>query len=72
MQVRLIVCGHITPAKNAERILQVSFPKIISGCIGDAAQPRSEWRQWRQIVGLLDALLPTVGEAFAMCARKRV
>jgi hypothetical protein len=26
--------------------------EIISGCIGDAAQPRSEWRQWRQIVGL--------------------
>ena len=55
MQVRLIVCGHITPAKNAERILQVSFPKIISGRIGDAAQPRSEWRQWRQNVGLLGA-----------------
>src|SRR5690242_3453928 len=33
----------------------VSFPKIISGRIGDAVQPRSEWRQWRQIVGLLDA-----------------
>jgi hypothetical protein len=33
----------------------LSFPKIISGCIGDAAQPRSEWRQWRQIVGLLGA-----------------
>src|ERR1019366_6167 len=23
----------------------LSFPKIISGCIGDAAQPRSEWRR---------------------------
>jgi hypothetical protein len=23
----------------------VCFPKIISGCIGDAAQPRSEWRR---------------------------
>src|ERR1039458_4869721 len=31
------------------------LPKIISGRIGDAAQPRSEWRQWRQIVGRLDA-----------------
>jgi hypothetical protein len=37
----------------------LSFPKIISGCIGDAAQPGSEWRQWRQIVGLLDAIQPT-------------
>jgi hypothetical protein len=36
----------------------LSFPKIISGRIGDAAQPRSKWRQWRQIVGRLDA---TVG-----------
>jgi hypothetical protein len=34
----------------------LSFPKIISGRIGDAVQPRSEWRQWRQIVGLLDAM----------------
>jgi hypothetical protein len=33
----------------------LSFPKIISGRIGDVAQPRSEWRQWRQIVGLLGA-----------------
>ena len=32
----------------------VSFPKIISGRIGGAVQPGSEWRQWRQIVGLLD------------------
>jgi len=31
------------------------LPKITSGCIGDAAQPSSEWRQWRQIVGRLDA-----------------
>src|SRR5450759_700599 len=23
----------------------LSFPKTISGCIGDAAQPRSEWRR---------------------------
>src|SRR5664280_2484717 len=37
------------------RATWLSFPKIISGRIGDAAQPRSEWRQWRQIVGLLDA-----------------
>jgi hypothetical protein len=28
----------------------LSFPKIISGRIGDAVQPRSEWRRW-----LLDA-----------------
>jgi heme/copper-type cytochrome/quinol oxidase subunit 1 len=33
----------------------LSFPKIISGRIGGAVQPGSEWRQWRQIVGLLDA-----------------
>jgi hypothetical protein len=33
----------------------LSLPKIISGRICDAAQPRSELRQWRQIVGLLDA-----------------
>ena len=32
----------------------LSFPKIISGRIGDAAQPRSEWRQWCPIVGLFD------------------
>src|ERR1019366_7208993 len=35
--------------------LRLFFPKFISGRIGDAAQPRSEWRQWRQIVGRLDA-----------------
>ena len=33
----------------------LSFPKIISGRIGDVTQPRREWRQWRQIVGRLDA-----------------
>jgi 8-oxo-dGTP pyrophosphatase MutT (NUDIX family) len=33
----------------------LSFPKIISEHIGGAVQPGSEWRQWRQIVGLLDA-----------------
>src|SRR5450756_169190 len=33
----------------------LSFPKIISGRICDAAQPRSELRQWRQTVGRLDA-----------------
>jgi hypothetical protein len=27
------------------QLWQVSFPKIISGCIYDAAQPRWEWRQ---------------------------
>jgi hypothetical protein len=31
----------------------VSFPKIISGRIGGAVQPGSEWRQWRQIVGTI-------------------
>ena len=30
----------------------LSFPKIISERIGDAAQPRSERRQWCQIAGL--------------------
>ncbi len=34
---------------------EVSFPKIISGYIGDAAQPRLEWLRWRQTVGQLDA-----------------
>ncbi len=33
----------------------LSFPKIISGHIGGAVQPGSEWRGWRQSVGLLDA-----------------
>src|SRR5450830_1079010 len=33
----------------------LSFPKIISERIGDSAQPRSEWRQWCQTVGLLGA-----------------
>jgi len=32
----------------------VSFPKIISGRIDGAVQPGSGWRQWRQIVELLD------------------
>ena len=49
--------------KQEKRVLLVanryrtdlSFPKIISGRIGGAVQPGSEWRQWRQIVGLLDA-----------------
>jgi ketosteroid isomerase-like protein len=36
------------------RPIVLSFPKIISGRIGDAAEPRSEWRQWRQIVGRLE------------------
>ena len=35
--------------------LSLSFPKIISGRIGDAAQPRLEWRLWRQLVGRLVA-----------------
>ncbi len=51
------------PAKTRENVyafavscgaFQLSFPKIISGRIGGAVQPGSEWRQWRQIVGLLD------------------
>jgi hypothetical protein len=37
------------------QVVGLSFPKIISGRIGDAAQPGSEWRKWRQIVGPLDA-----------------
>src|SRR5262249_30392631 len=35
--------------------LYLSFPKIISGCIGDVALPRQESRQRHQTVGLLDA-----------------
>ena len=33
----------------------LSFPKIISGRIGGAVPPESEWRGWRQSVGPLDA-----------------
>jgi len=33
----------------------LSFPKIISGRIDDAARPRWEWRQWPRTVGLYDA-----------------
>ena len=44
-----------TNMPNPQLADYLSFPKIISGRIGDAVQPRSEWRQWRQIVGLLDA-----------------
>ena len=45
-----------------------SFPKIISGRIGDAEQPRSEWQQWRQIVGRLDtrAHLSVMPSAYAL------
>jgi hypothetical protein len=39
--------------KNSMGIL--SFPNIISGCIGDVALPRQESRQRHQTVGLLDA-----------------
>ena len=45
---------RVTGASDAARNL-LSFPKIISGRICDAAQPRSELRQWHQIVGLLGA-----------------
>jgi hypothetical protein len=34
---------------------KLSLPKIISGRIGGAVQPGSEWRGWCQNVGLLDA-----------------
>jgi len=42
-----------TRPRSARRCL--SLPKIISGRNGDAAQPGSEWVQWRQIVGWFDA-----------------
>jgi hypothetical protein len=32
-------------ADASKRSVMLSFPKIISERIGDAAQPRSEWRQ---------------------------
>src|ERR1019366_8016203 len=50
----------------------LSFPKIISGRICDAAQPRSELRQWRQIVGLLDARahLSLMPNAYALGIRE--
>ncbi len=49
--------NHVVGFMNLTRWIGVclSFPKIIFGRIGDAAQPRSEWRQWRQNVGLLGA-----------------
>src|SRR5665811_1614230 len=46
------------PSRNIEVVPTapvLSFPKIISGHIGGAVQPGSEWQQWRQTVGLLDA-----------------
>jgi hypothetical protein len=47
--------NRATAELGAEHANHLSFPKIISGRIGGAVQPGSEWRQWRQIVGLLDA-----------------
>jgi hypothetical protein len=46
----------------------LSFPKIISGCIGDAARPRPEWLQWRQTVGRFDvtAHLSVMPNAYAL------
>ena len=35
----------IKPAYMKASSKWVSFPKIISGCIGDAVQPGSEWRR---------------------------
>ena len=54
----------------------LSFPKIISGRIGGAVQPGSEWRQWRQIVGLLDArahlsVMPSAGALDCNTPHKR-
>ena len=37
------------------KAVKLSLPKIISGRIGGAVQPGSEWRGWCQNVGLLDA-----------------
>jgi hypothetical protein len=48
--------------------LDLSFPKIISGCIDGVAPPRSEWLQWRQTVGQLDvtAHLSVMPSAYAL------
>ena len=45
--------AELTNGLKRNKIL--SFPKIISGRIGDAALPRLEWREWCQTVGLHDA-----------------
>ena len=46
--------GDVLQVESEVLEIMLSFPKIISGHIGDAIQPGLEWRQWRQIVGLLD------------------
>ena len=48
----IVLCGLLTIALQFILAKTLSFPKIISGRIGDAALPRSEWRQWCQTVGL--------------------
>ena len=45
----------ITASTLITFILDLSFPKITSGRIDDAARPKPEWLLWRQTVGLLDA-----------------
>jgi len=53
MLLRCLSLADSDPVTLQANVL--SFPKIISGRIGGAVQPGSEWRQWHRIVGLLDA-----------------
>ena len=43
-------------SRGRQWIANLSFPKITSGRIDDAVQPRSELRRWRQTVGQLDVM----------------
>ena len=53
---RVSLAPHFCPDADILFELQMlSFPKITSGRIDDAARPRPEWLLWRQTVGLLDA-----------------
>jgi hypothetical protein len=47
--------GRLVPLSEAGISPAGSIRLFLTHRIGDAAQPRSEWRQWRQIVGRLDA-----------------
>jgi hypothetical protein len=53
---RLKAENPLSPSQlNVALRQKLSFPKIISGRIDGVARPRSEWLQWRQTVGRLDA-----------------
>jgi hypothetical protein len=46
-QHQKLVCAHqrVAGQKPDENVFDLSFPKIISGRIGGAVQPGSEWRR---------------------------